>query len=99
MQYRQGDVCLVPCKKVEGKKVEPVNGRVILAEGEATGHFHAMSADTCAAYSVGKKMQLVVREETALTHDEHSTIQVSPDTYWVVRQREYSPKEIHRVID
>ena len=99
MQYRHGDVYLVPCKKAKGKEIKPTNGRVILAEGEATGHFHTMSADTCTAYAVVDKMQLVVREETNLTHDEHGTIQVAPDTYWVVRQRAYTPKEIVRVRD
>ena len=55
---RQGDVLLVP---VEGlpqgsesrqQKVERVGGRLVLAEGEATGHAHAIEGPGAQLVSV-----------------------------------------------
>ena len=34
-----------------------------------------------------------------LTHQEHGAIEVEPGIHWVVRQREYTPKAIVRVMD
>ena len=99
-QIRQGDVYLVRADgvKPEGKKVRPQNGRLILAEGEATGHHHSVDAAVCDLFS-GDKPVLVVREPTTLDHQEHGAIEVEPGTYWVVRQREYTPQAIVRVRD
>lgn len=100
-QIRQGDVYLKPCTILPDgmKKIKPVNGRIILAEGEATGHAHTMYADSATLFGVEEKMIVVVHEQTILEHQEHRAIEVAPGTYWVTRQREYSPKEIRRVMD
>ena len=93
---RQGDVLLVKTnKKPEGVATAPRNGRIILAEGEATGHHHSVDAQVCELFGD----LLVVREATPLTHQEHGLIEIQPGTWWVVRQREYTPQEIRRVQD
>jgi hypothetical protein len=98
-QIRQGDVYLVKTRrKPIGERVKPKNGRLILAEGEATGHHHSVSATECDLFGE-KKPMLVVREPTFLEHQEHGAIEIEPGTYWVVRQREYTPQEIKRVTD
>jgi hypothetical protein len=98
--YRQGDVLLVraPKNAKRGERVEAEAGRVILARGEATGHHHSVDAATCELFG-GDRPVLVVREAAPLTHQEHGAIEVAPGTYWVVRQREYTPEAIRRVVD
>jgi hypothetical protein len=98
-QVRQGDVLLIPCdERPTGTASEPKGGRVILAEGEATGHHHSVPATVCDLFD-GARPVLVVREPATLTHQEHGAIEIAPGTYWVVRQREYTPAAIRRVMD
>lgn len=100
-QIRQGDVYLRPCNALpsNAKKIKPVNGRVVLAEGEATGHAHTIDAECATLFGVDESMVVVVDKPTTLDHQEHGTIEVAPGTYWVTRQREYSPEAIRRVLD
>lgn len=103
MIIRQGDVFLKKVEKVAvkptGKKVEPQNGRLILAFGEATGHHHSVPADVCEMYEDEKATMLVVNAPTTLDHQEHATIEINPGVYWVVRQREWTDNDERRVMD
>ena len=99
--YRQGDVLIVPTTdKPEGlSPVMPRSGRYILAEGEATGHHHSVSADVCDVATLADKLFMTVAEATPLTHQEHGTIEIAPGSYWVIRQREYDAGKERRVRD
>jgi len=96
MLIRQGDVLLVPTAKPKGTKpVDRDNGRVVLAYGEATGHCHAIMDDNCelvTAEGAEELFLLVYGDDVSLVHDEHATITISPGSYRVVRQREYTPE-------
>lgn len=97
---RQGDVWIIKAEgKHDGKAIAPKNGRLILAEGEATGHHHSVPASAAQLFAVDERMLLVVAEQTKVDHQEHAAIEIVPGQYWVVRQREYSPQEIRRVRD
>lgn len=102
-QYRQGDVFLEPVSTIPAK-VRPlarVAGRLILAEGEVTGHHHAI-ADKEAELLVDDAEQVYLRIMAApaqLTHEEHAAIAIPPGSYRVVIQREYHPEAIRRVTD
>jgi hypothetical protein len=103
--YRQGDVLIIPVKSTP-EILEPIareGGRLILAHGEATGHTHAIKAETAALFRDPKLMAvfLTVSDDgpIALEHNEHSTIHLPPGNYRVIRQREYSPDEIRNVAD
>ena len=98
--YRQGDVLLVKTngKKLTGGKRVAGKGRVLLAEGEATGHSHTLP-ETAELYELDDKQWVIVPEASELVHQEHDAIVVAPGTYWVVRQREYTPQAIRRVSD
>lgn len=102
---RQGDIYLVPIEKVPDglKEVPRENGQIVLAEGEATGHLHAIEAPeaTFLAKDLGSPEDrfLVIEEAEAitaeaagveLTHPEHDTLVLEPGAYEVRRQREYS---------
>ena len=98
--YRQGDVLLVKMngKKPIGGKRMANKGRVLLAEGEATGHSHTLP-ETSELYELDGKRWVIVPETSELVHQEHEAIAIAPGTYWVVRQREYTPEAIRRVSD
>lgn len=100
--YRQGDILLVKTDdNVSGAEVLRENGRLILAHGEATGHTHSISCQNARLYLNGSRMLLKVNGSSPiqLTHEEHASISVPGGLYHVVRQREYSPKEVKYVSD
>ena len=110
---RQGDILLVPVEAVpEGlKEVPREKGKIVLAEGEETGHLHAIDAPeatflaTDLASIEGRFLVIEAEAITAgaaagvsLTHPEHDTITVAPGSYEVRRQREYSEAGGIRVV-
>lgn len=103
--YRQGDVLLIKISQERlmpfQQPVPPAERGVVLAEGEATGHAHTMSAETTTKYSdtATDREWIVVDTPTLLTHEEHGTIEVAPGMYWVTIQREYTPQGVRDVID
>jgi predicted RNA-binding protein with TRAM domain len=81
LPVRQGDVLLVPIEEVpQGcKPVARVGGRVILAEGEVTGH------DVALVIGEMERRFLEVGDGGAtLVHDEHAGIAVAPGHYEVL---------------
>jgi hypothetical protein len=102
--YRQGDVLIIPVESILDR-LEPVareRGLVVLAHGEVTGHAHAIKAEGAAQFRGPKLMAVfmtVTGDPVALEHDEHSTIVIPPGDFRVIRQREYTPKEIRNVAD
>lgn len=99
-QYRQGDVLLVAVQSMPADAIaEKHDGRLVLAYGEVTGHAHAINPADAQLYTAHGERFLQVSERTELVHEEHASITLEPGLYKVVRQREYSPKEIRRVLD
>ena len=99
---RQGDILLVPVEKVPKglKPLERDNGKIILAEGEATGHLHSIEAPeaTFLGDSASIEGRYLVIEAEAITagaagvqllHPEHDTIVLEPGAYEVRRQKSY----------
>ena len=72
----------------------PRRGRLILAEGEATGHAHAIAERDAREFRVGDERFLLVRSAAQLIHEEHAAIDLPPGSYRVVIQREYAPAPI-----
>lgn len=95
---RQGDILVVPVKEIpRGLTAVPrEHGRIVLAEGEATGHLHAiespevmfLAADL--AEMEGRFLRVEAEHGVDLTHPEHDTIRLPPGNYEVRRQREYT---------
>jgi hypothetical protein len=99
---RQGDVLVSPATRPA--KLAPVakeQGRVILAHGEVTGHAHEIAPASAAMLMEGLdgERYLLVDAPCSLVHQEHGTIQLTPGSYKVTRQREYTPEEIRQVAD
>ena len=102
MQFRQGDILLIKVNAIpKSSHLMPAkNGRVILAEGEATGHSHSIDASKAALY-IDKNDQafLLAEDGCTLVHQEHAPIDIESGSYRVIRQREYTPEAIRNVMD
>lgn len=93
---RQGDILLIPVDEVPKglTEVPRENGKIVLAEGEATGHLHMIEAPE-ATFLASDLAEiegrfLAVEAEVALTHPEHDAVTIEPGTYEVRRQRSYT---------
>jgi len=95
-QYRQGDVLLTgidPPTKL-GEPIGSINGRLVLASGELTGHSHTVPAlDGKAQFfkGPGNLRYLLLTAVEQLQHQEHGAIELEPGWYEVLVQREYDP--------
>jgi hypothetical protein len=94
---RQGDVLLVPVTAVPGEgrqEVDRQQGRLVLQEGEATGHAHVVRDECAQLVTAGQARVLYLLVNGAvpasLEHEEHATLLVPPGVYAVRRQREWS---------
>jgi hypothetical protein len=98
-QLRQGDVLLVPVDEipVEARPLRRTGGRVVLAEGEVTGHAHAIRSSAATLLGTGDERYLRVAAPVSLDHEEHAQIAIGAGMYRVVIQREYVSPEISSV--
>ena len=103
---RQGDVLLVEVDEIPEAATEvprDVRGRLVLAEGEATGHAHVIDAPPPeATLLTTRENERFLRLVTAapLIHEEHARIEVAPGLYRQIPQQEWSDAdEIRQVVD
>lgn len=97
--FRQGDVLLIPIYRVpENYQHIPVDGPIVLAHGEATGHAHTVDGAMLFHGPMGEVI-IDVTEHTEVKHQEHTAIPLEIGFYRVVRQREYTPEAIRNVAD
>lgn len=98
--YRQGDIGIFPVSSIP-TNVEPVDrdkhGRIVLAEGEVTGHFHCVLDDPATMFRQADMDEMAdrflrVEQEVQVVHDEHDPITLPPGDYVVRRQREFAPE-------
>lgn len=101
-QYRQGDVLVTPVQTIPAS-AKPVASRkrIVLAEGEATGHCHAIDykAKQMKVFAEGNELYLRVMEPVVLTHQEHAPATIEPGDYLVKRQVEVWLDEVRQVAD
>ena len=100
-QIRQGDVLINAITALpQNLKCYPrINGRLILAEGEVTGHAHAI-VEECESYiDIDGNIYLSVEEDVEIQHEEHGTLVLTPGLYIVPKQREFSDDMIQNVLD
>lgn len=96
--YRQGDVLLIPIRNLPLDTKEIARGRIVLAEGEFTGHTHEIeSASAKLVTDKAGNRFLELGEGAALEHPEHRAIHVPAGLYQVIRQREYVPGMLQHV--
>jgi hypothetical protein len=110
--FAQGDVLIERVASIEPSGMTIAagpDGSVTLAEGEATGHRHAifdavtMFRDDGLARDIPGGLYIghvrVDGECARVQHDEHSTIVLPKGTWRVRRQRELEPQDVRIVRD
>lgn len=72
-----------------------------LAEGEATGHYHAATAEDVQLYDFQGGIILAAPTGTPVTHQEHHVVMVPPGTYdrQIVREYDHFTEEAREVVD
>lgn len=101
-QYRQGDVLITPVATIPASaKPTTTRKRLVVAEGEATGHCHAIdfTAKQMQTFRDGEQLYIRVLQPVVLTHQEHSAATIEPGDYMVVRQVETWLDEVRQVAD
>lgn len=112
MLFAQGDLLIEQVDEVQPSGTllpSAPDGETVLAEGELTGHRHAiwdrvtMFRDDALARDIPAGLYIGhVRVEAAtarLQHDEHDPIVLPRGTYRVRRQRELDPRDARLVAD
>jgi hypothetical protein len=101
-QIRQGDVLLVRADTVstDAKEVTTDADRTVLRHGEATGHAHAFyERERVVLRETSKKERhLTVVQTALLKHEEHTHVKVSPGTYDLPVQTEWTDENEPRVV-
>lgn len=72
-----------------------------LAEGEATGHYHAATAPDAEVYEHSGGLMLAAPSGTPVTHQEHHTVLVPPGDYdrMIVQEYDHFSEEAREVVD
>lgn len=82
---RQGDLIFKKVdEKVEGKDLK----KLVIAEGEFTGHHHVLVAEL-GSKIIGTRTKFSVKGKAKLVHPEHGTTHFSAGTYIVIPEREF----------
>jgi hypothetical protein len=110
--FAQGDLLIERVADIEPSGTiltADAAGAVVLAEGEATGHRHAiydrvtMFRDDALAREIPAGLYLghlkVTDGSAVVVHDEHAPLTLREGTYRVRRQRELEPKDAVLVAD
>lgn len=100
-QARQGDVLVVRRADIP-EDSEPLiaKSRVVLQEGEATGHAHAFyQPSQVTLFQTPKKVRhLRVVETALLKHEEHTEVPLAPGAYDLPRQTEWTDEDEPRPV-
>lgn len=103
MYIQQGDVLMHKVNSIpQNAERKRVCGRIVLAEGEATGHAHAIvDVAECELYTLADALFVKVGAPVTVTHEEHDTVTLDRGVWRVAIVREYDhfAEEARRVID
>lgn len=100
---RQGDVVLVPVESLPERAVKLLRqGRLVLQEGEATGHAHAILDKGAVLYDAeleARFLEVLTLGGVLLEHEEHDTLTIPEGVYEVRIGRVWEPEGVRRVAD
>lgn len=89
-QIQQGDVILRRITQIPATAtIKQRGGRIVLAEGQATGHAHVVVDDDATLIAEGERMLLQLEKQTVLCHEEHNPITLEPGVYEIGRVQEW----------
>jgi len=100
---QQGDVLFKKVKAIKGKEVKPDVRGYVCAEGETTGHYHAVKdIEAVKVYEEnGVRFVRVLKDTAVVEHQEHGAVVLPKGDYKVGIVREFDPfeKDARRVQD
>lgn len=106
--YRHWDLLIVPVKKTRKDVVKKSTTNCIL-EWEVTNHHHRASKEANVSIAVLEPtlatdyyrgtIDVPTKQKTAISHEEHDTIELDSGKYETFTQREYDPIQERRVLD
>ena len=99
--YRHGDVVLTSTT-IPKNATRSKNGRLVLAEGEVTGHAHVIDSPQAELWTADTDMlflRVLADAGVDLFHEEHATLKIPPGDWQITRQREYAPDAPQYVAD
>lgn len=99
MQYQHGDVTIEQVNEIpSGAKKQKVE-RIVLAEGEVTGHAHIVITPGVESYVEDAMLYIKSLVPWEVNHEEHHTIEIPPGEYKIGRVREYDHlAEVERIV-
>jgi hypothetical protein len=109
LPVRQGDVILIPTDDKPGDTQAPEDPRgLVLAEGETSGHCHALFGRGCKLFnrSAGERMLVIGRGGAELRVvgggaggvDRHTPVSLKPGNYLVRVQRSWTSENASRQV-
>jgi hypothetical protein len=100
-QYRQGDVLIEEIDAQEPNDNAKKLKRIVLAEGEVTGHAHVIDVESDHAdwWKEDESQIVNLHKPAQVKHQEHGAIDLKAKSHRVTRQREYAPEAIRNVAD
>lgn len=99
---QQGDVILRRITSLpDGEKNVIAKNKLVLAEGETTGHFHGIVSEDSELFTIGNITVLNLKEQATLTHQEHGPITLELGLWQVggVREYDYFQEMVRKVVD
>ncbi len=101
-QQRQGDILIEEATLPPDAVKQDTKNGIILAHGEATGHYHRLETDDADWWKSADGTEQFVQpnKTTQIIHDEHGALKTpKKKVQKVIRQREYSPARFQNVRD
>jgi len=100
MNYRHGDLFYKQVDSLKGEQIFE-GKRFTLAEGEATGHHHIITAPKVIITDDNGQRYMALSSKGTLAHPEHGAVVIEPGIYIEIREREhdYFLNETRRVVD
>lgn len=105
-QLQQGDVLLSLVSELPGQsKVIQDKRGLVLAEGEHTGHYHAITSsaglDLLEAPDKTRFVRNSTKTSAVLTHQEHKPVTIPPGIWQIgiVREKDWFSEMVRPVID
>jgi len=99
MQYQHGDVLIEAVGEIPKSAKKQKTERIVIAEGEVTGHAHVVTTPGVDCYVEDAMMYIKSLIPWEVRHEEHAPIEIPPGIYKIGRVREYDHiAEMERVV-
>jgi hypothetical protein len=89
-KIQQGDVILRKLDNIPNGNIKIISkAKMVLAEGESTGHAHVIEENDSELIQIGEQIILNLQKQATITHEEHKPITLQPGIWEVGRVQEY----------